>query len=213
MYQVKHFREDREDVQHALIEAHPLGLLICNDADGRPTANPVPFILRREAGSLGTLQAHVARPNPQWRELQSVKECLVVFQGEDAYISPNWYPTKKEHGKVVPTWNYVTVHAWGKPSVIHDPQWIRAQIDQLTSQQEAAQSIPWKVDDAPEDFTASMINGIVGIEIAITEIQGKWKVSQNRPNTDIEGVFAGLAAIGKHSMADEVAKHLISSER
>ena len=208
MYQVKHFAEDRLEVQHTLIEKHPLGLLICNDDKGRLLANPIPFKLIREGGELGTLQAHMARPNPQWSQLKEVQECLVVFQGEEAYISPNWYPTKQEHGKVVPTWNYVTVHTWGVPTVIDDPDWIRSQVDRLTAQQEADQATPWQVDDAPPDFSASMIRGIVGIEIAISEIQGKWKVSQNRPAADVQGVHDGLSSVGETAMAQQVARHI-----
>ena len=210
MYQVKHFAEDRLEVQHSLIEKHPLGLLICSDDSGRLVANPIPFKLVRERGNLGTLQAHMARPNPQWAQLKGQQECLVVFQGEEAYISPNWYPTKKEHGKVVPTWNYVTVHTWGVPTVVDDPDWIRSQVDRLTAQQEADQTVPWKVDDAPPEYSASMLRGIVGLEIVISEIQGKWKVSQNRPAEDIQGVRDGLAAIGETSMAHQVAHHVSS---
>ncbi len=208
MYEVRHFAEDRLAVQHELIEAHPLGLMICNDADGRLAANQIPFMLLPELGEFGTLRAHVARANPQWTELQSVQECLVVFQGEEAYVSPNWYPSKQQHGKVVPTWNYVTVHVWGKPVVIDDPAWIRAQVDQMTEKHEATQSKPWAVDDAPIDFTSSMIKGVVGIEIAISDIKGKWKVSQNRSREDISGVSTGLSASGKDAIADHVAQHI-----
>ncbi len=208
MYEVKHFAEERLEVQHALIQKHPLGLLICNDSNGRFVANPIPFSLVGDSGELGTLKAHLARANPQWLQLQDSKECLVVFQGEEAYVSPNWYPTKHEHGKVVPTWNYVTVHVWGVPAVFDDPDWIRSQIDHLTDQQEADQLVPWKVDDAPSEFTSSMLKGIVGIEVTIEEIQGKWKVSQNRSVADIEGVHAGLTALGKIPMADQVAQYL-----
>lgn len=204
MYQVKHFAEDRLDVQHALIEAHPLGLIICT-ATGRLSADPIPFILIRDKGELGTLRAHVARPNPLWQHLQENDECLVAFQAEDAYISPNWYPSKQEHGKVVPTWNYITVHAWGRPSVIDQADWLRHQISELTESQEVTQPKPWGMDDAPADFTKAMINGVVGVEIAITEIQGKWKVSQNRPARDIDGVRTGLTDAGALGMADQVA--------
>ncbi len=208
MYRVNHFAEDRLDVQHELIEQHPLGLLISHNAQNRLLADPIPFTLIREQGELGILRAHIARPNPQFAQLPDAAECLVVFQGEEAYISPNWYPTKKAEGKVVPTWNYVTVHVWGKPSVIDDPDWVRSQIDHLTKQQEASQPNPWQVDDAPANFTFALIKGIVGIEIAISEIQGKWKVSQNRPATDIAGVHTGLSAAGMSAMADRVAKHI-----
>jgi transcriptional regulator len=208
VYEVRHFVEDRLEVQHELIKAHPLGLLICNDADGRLVANQIPFMLFPELGEFGTLRAHIARGNPQWTELQTVHECLVVFQGEDAYVSPNWYPSKQQHGKVVPTWNYVTVHVWGKPVAIDDPVWVKAQVDQLTEKHEATQPKPWAVDDAPADFTSSMIKGIVGIEIAISDIKGKWKVSQNRPRGDILGVSSGLFATDKNAMADYVAQYI-----
>ena len=131
MYQVSHFSETRLAVQHALIQAQPLGMLICNDERHRPMANSVPFLLDRDKGTLGTLQAHVARANPQWQQLQRAASCLVVFQGEDGYISPNWYPSKALHGKVVPTWNYITVHAWGTPQVIDDPDWLRYQFGEM----------------------------------------------------------------------------------
>ncbi|MEM7218391.1 MAG: FMN-binding negative transcriptional regulator [Pseudomonadota bacterium] len=206
MYEVKSFAEDRLDVQHAMIEKHPLGLLICTDDNRRPLANPLPFVLRAEQGELGTLLAHMARPNPQWRLLTSGSECLVVFQGEEAYVSPGWYPSKREHGKVVPTWNYISVHVWGRPTVRDDPDWLKAQVDTLTDRQEASSANPWRVDDAPAEFTESMLKGIVGLEIAISEIQGKWKVSQNRPAADIRGVQDGLTAIGETAMAAEIAR-------
>ncbi|MEO0435695.1 MAG: FMN-binding negative transcriptional regulator [Pseudomonadota bacterium] len=212
MYEVKHFIEDRLDVQHDLIEAHPLGLLICNDSTGRLAANSIPFTIRRDLGELGTLRAHIARANPQWSELKKGRECLTIFQGEEAYVSPNWYPTKQKHGKVVPTWNYVTVQVWGTPLVIDDPDWLRAQIDEMTDRQEASQVKPWAVGDAPAEFTSSMIRGIVGIELAIREIKGKWKVSQNRPQEDIKGVVSGLSDAGKDAIANQVAQHVAADK-
>ncbi|MEN7343041.1 MAG: FMN-binding negative transcriptional regulator [Pseudomonadota bacterium] len=208
MFKVDQFAEDNLEVQHALIERHPLGLLIGNNADGRLNANPIPFSLVRDAGPFGVLRAHIARTNPQWSELEAASECLVVFQGEEAYVSPNWYPTKKVHGKVVPTWNYVTVHAWGVPTIIEDSSWILDQLNGLTDHQESEQARPWAVDDAPPKFTAAMVNAIVGIEVRITEIQGKWKVSQNRRSEDVQGVYVGLTASGQAEMAKQVAKHL-----
>ncbi|MEO0439117.1 MAG: FMN-binding negative transcriptional regulator [Pseudomonadota bacterium] len=208
MYEVKHFVEDRLDVQHDLIEAHPLGLLVCNDGAGRLFANSIPFTIRRDLGKLGTLRAHLARANPQWSELKKGMECLTVFQGEEAYVSPNWYPSKQKHGKVVPTWNYITVQVWAEPVVIEDPEWLRAQIDEITNRHESSQPKPWEVDDAPAEFTSSMIRGIVGVELEIREIKGKWKVSQNRPQEDIQGVFSGLSNAGKAAIADHVAEHL-----
>jgi len=195
MYQPPHFREDGREAQHGLIRAHPLGLLVSAGSGGL-MANSVPFVLDADASEKGTLRCHVARANPQWRELQSVEECLVIFQGPEDYITPSWYATKRETGKVVPTWNYVMVHAWGRPVVTSDPEWLQRQVAALTDQQEAARSEPWKVDDAPEPYVQSQIRGIVGIEIAITRIEGKWKVSQNRPEVDRAGVREGLLAQG-----------------
>ena len=181
MYQPSHFREDRLDVQHGLIRAHPLGLLITSGPGGL-MANPIPFLIDAGASEYGTLRCHMARANLQWRELGAVEECLVVFQGPQDYVTPSWYPTKRETGKVVPTWNYATVHAWGKPVVIDDPDWLRRQIDSLTRTREGLRPEPWKVEDAPEDFVAAQIKGIIGVEITIGRIEGKWKVSQNRPS-------------------------------
>ena len=200
MYQPPHFREDRVEVQHGLIRSHPLGLLVTAGAGGL-MANPIPFLIYPEESELGTLRAHVARGNPQWRELGVVEECLVVFQGPHSYVSPSWYATKQETGKVVPTWNYVTVHAWGRPRVIEDAGWLRRQLDDLTASQENRRVPPWAVGDAPEPFIASQMKGIVGVEIPVARIEGKWKVSQNRPEADRAGVVAGLTAEGKGGMA------------
>lgn len=191
MYLPSHFREDDLGAMHGLIRAFPLGLLI-SVGEGGIVANPVPFVLDAATGEKGTLRCHVARANPQWKELQTAAECLVVFQGPQAYITPSWYATKRESGKVVPTWNYATVHAWGQPRVMDDADWLARQINALTDQQEASRAAPWKVDDAPAPFVAAQIRGIVGIEIPISRIEGKWKVSQNRPEADRAGVVAGL---------------------
>lgn len=196
MYQPPHFREDRIEVQHDLIRAHPLGLLITAGPGGL-LANPLPFLIDPEVSPRGTLRVHLARANPQWRDLAAVEQCLVVFQGPQEYISPSWYPTKRETGKVVPTWNYVTVHAWGRPRVTDDATWLRRQIDDLTGLKEGTQHTPWAVDDAPVQFIASQIKSIVGAEIPIDRIEGKWKVSQNRSEADRAGVVAGLHGKGE----------------
>jgi transcriptional regulator len=200
VYQPPHFREDDLAVQHALIEAHPLGLLV-SAGPGGLMANPIPFLIDRAASEHGTLRAHLARANPQWRELAEVEEALVIFQGPQDYISPSWYATKQETHKVVPTWNYVTVHAWGRPVVIEDQEWLRRQIDDLTRLRERPLAEPWAVEDAPAPFVAAQIKGIIGIEIEIGRIEGKWKVSQNRPPADREGVVEGLAGQGETSAA------------
>ena len=215
MYQPAHFREDRLDVQHDLIRGDPLGLLVSAGAGGL-VADHIPFVIDNAAGALGTLRCHVARANPAWQALQAVTECLVVFQGPQAYVTPSWYPTKRETGRVVPTWNYATVHAWGRPRVIEDAAWIRAQIAALTGQMEGPRAEPWAVDDAPEPFVAAQIRAIVGIEILIARIEGKWKVSQNRTAADQAGVVAGLRSEGGPTaapMAALVGAHLAPANK
>lgn len=206
MYLPPHFREDRLEIQHDLIRAHPLGLLVWAGAVGLD-ANPLPFVLEAGATPLGTLKCHVARANPLWSELAGGGECLVVFQGPDAYVTPSWYPTKRETGRVVPTWNYVAVHVWGRPQVRDDAAWVRGQVDALTDQQERSFPEPWHVTDAPAQFVEAQLRGIVGIEIPIARIEGKWKASQNRSAPDRAGVAAGLRAQGEgaREMAGVVA--------
>ena len=195
MYQPPHFREDRLEVQHALIRSQPLGLLITAGPGGLQ-ANHIPFLIEEDGSPHGKLRAHLARGNPQLAELAAVEECLVAFQGPQTYISPSLYPTKQEHGKVVPTWNYITVHAWGRPRVIDDVTWLRRQVEDLTAHNERSRQAPWLVSDAPESFLAAQLKAIVGIEIPIARIEGKWKVSQNRPAVDQAGVVAGLRGAG-----------------
>jgi transcriptional regulator len=194
MYQPPHHREDRLDVQHALIRAHPFGTLVTLGSGGI-VANSIPFIL--EPGDpCGVLKGHVARANTQWHDFDAAVEALVIFHGAETYITPSWYETKRETGKVVPTWNYVMVHAWGTMRATDDRDWLAAQIAELTRQREVGRAEPWAVTDAPAPFIESQLKGIVGIEIPISRIEGKWKVSQNRPEADREGVVAGLNAAG-----------------
>jgi transcriptional regulator len=202
MYQPIHFREDRLDIQHALIRAYPLGLLITSGPGGLQ-ANPIPFLIDAAASEKGTLRAHLARANTQLAELAAVDECLVVFQGPQHYVTPSYYATKRDTGKVVPTWNYITVHAWGRPRVIDDAGWLRQQIDDLTRHNEAARPVVWNVSDAPDAFIAAQVRGVVGLEFPIARIEGKWKVSQNRPAADQAGVVAGLR--GQGDDADAIA--------
>jgi transcriptional regulator len=210
MYQPPHFREDDLAVQHALIRAHPLGLLITAGPDG-PTANALPFHLVAEGSPKGVLQVHMSRANGQWKEIAAGAPVLVVFQGENAYITPSWYATKRETGKVVPTWNYAIVQVRGTAKVVDDAGWLRTQIEALTGQHEHPRPAPWRVGDAPDAFIDAQIKGIIGVEIAITDIEGKWKVSQNRPKADIAEVIEGLgAAAGVHAnpgMADLVRRY------
>jgi transcriptional regulator len=193
MYQPPHFQETRPDVLHGLIRAHPLGLLVSNGPDG-PVANPLPFLLDADVPPNGRLRVHLAKANPQWRLLADnpASPVLVVFQGADTYVTPSWYETKRETGKVVPTWNYAIVQVRGIVRVIEDQDWLAQQISDLTAFQEGGRETPWAVTDAPAPFIQSQIKGIVGLEIEITAISGKWKVSQNRPVADRAGVVAGL---------------------
>ena len=206
MYQPPHFIETRQDVLHGLIRAHPLGLLISNGTDG-PIANAIPFLLDAEAGPNGRLRAHLARANPQWRQLADnpASPVLVVFQGADAYVTPSWYETKRETGKVVPTWNYAIVQVRGTVKVIEDAEWIAQQITELTLSQEGNRNEPWAVTDAPPTFIQSQIKGIIGLEIEIAEISGKWKVSQNRPVADRVGVAEGLETEAPSASAPDMA--------
>ncbi len=208
MYLPPHFEESRPEVLHAFIRKYPLGLLVTHDASGLQ-ADPIPFMLEPERGPHGTLIAHVARANPLWRESRTDIESMVVFQGPQAYISPAWYATKQETGKVVPTWNYCVVQARGRLRVIDDPAWVHRLVSRLTDRHEAARaglpSAPWKVSDAPDDYIASMQRAIVGIEIELTALQGKWKLSQNRSEADRAGVVAGLAQQGADEAGAMVA--------
>jgi len=193
MYEPPLHRQDCLEAQHALIRAHPFGLLISGGGAAGPLqANSVPFLIDPDASKFGTLRAHVARANPQWKALREADEALVVFQGVDHYITPSYYATKRETGRVVPTWNYVMVQAQGKPRVIEDAEWLRGQIEELTRRHERLRPAPWAVSDAPADFVEAQIRAIVGVEIEIVKISGKWKVSQNRPAADREGVITGL---------------------
>lgn len=205
MYLPAAFREDSLDVQHEFIRAHPLGVLITS-GDGGLMANHIPCLLYPE-GPHGVLRLHVARANPQLAELAAGGECLVAFHGAQAYITPSWYATKAETHKVVPTWNFVAVHVWGTPVIQDDPAWLRAQLDALTAQQEKARVQPWTVDEAPADFIAAQMRAIVGVEIPISRIEGKWKVSQNRSAADRHGVAEGLVSErGDAVMAGLVAR-------
>ncbi|SCB50763.1 FMN-binding negative transcriptional regulator [Rhizobium multihospitium] len=201
MYQPPHHREDDLATQHQLIRAHPLGLLI-TAGDSGLIANPVPFHLNTELSPKGTLQAHIARANGQWKEIAAGAPVLVVFQGADTYITPSWYATKRETGKVVPTWNYAIVQVRGAVRTIDDAAWLRTQIGALTGENESERQQPWAVEDAPPEFIAAQLKGIIGIEINIETIDGKWKVSQNRPLADRQGVAEGLGAIDRTDAAE-----------
>lgn len=181
---------------HDLMSACPLATLITTTENGL-TADHIPLILSENPLPFGTLQGHVARANPIWRESLSSVETLVVFQGSDAYITPSWYATKKETGKVVPTWNYAVVHAHGTLRVVDDAEWLRAQIEKLTTYHESQYDEQWKLTDAPKEYIEKLISAVVGIEIVITKLQGKWKVSQNQPPQNKKGVVIGLQVRNK----------------
>jgi transcriptional regulator len=198
MYQPKHFEQTDVAALHALVRAHPLATLVTQGADGTPSADHIPLLLE-DGGPHGVLRGHVARANPLWQQAAG-RPVLVVFQGPQAYVSPSWYPAKQEHGKVVPTWNYAVVHAQGTLAAIEDPAWLRALLGRLTERHEGERAAPWGVDDAPADYVAQMMRAIVGIEIPLTTLVGKWKVSQNRGAADRAGTVQGLREDG-HAQA------------
>jgi transcriptional regulator len=205
MYNPPAFLEERPEVLHGLIKAHPLGLLITAGAGGI-VANPLPFQLVVEEGG-ALLRAHMSRANPHLADLENT-DCLVAFQGPQAYVSPSWYATKPETGKVVPTWNYIVVQARGRARRVDDPAWLRAQVEAMTRAREAAFAEPWAVDDAPADYVAAQIRGIAGVEIEVERLDGKWKLSQNRATADREGVVEGLRTQGDDDLAQAVSRAL-----
>lgn len=195
MYLPAHFAEERAETLQRLIADYPLGALVTLGTDGL-SANHIPFELDAGAGPHGTLRGHVARGNRVWEDFSPEHEVLVIFGGPRAYISPNWYPTKAEAHRVVPTYNYAVVHAHGKLVVHDDEKWLRATLGRLTKTMESPQPKPWKMGDAPQDYLREMIAGIVGIEIVLSRLVGKWKVSQNRQPGDREGAARGLREAG-----------------
>tara|TARA_Y100001960_G_C14658573_1_gene819574 strand:- start:311 stop:931 length:621 start_codon:yes stop_codon:yes gene_type:complete len=189
MYRPTSFHEGRIDVMHDLMCAHPFATIITSGEQGL-VANHLPFLLKNGTAEFGVLHGHVARENPLWR--MSSSEVLVIFNGPQHYISPSWYPSKQAQGKVVPTWNYAVVHAHGKLCTYEDSSWLREHLEELVAQHEASRNKVWAIDDAPDDFIATLLKGIVGIEIKIERLEGKWKVSQNRSEADRNGVVRGL---------------------
>lgn len=208
MYAPKQFEETRIEVLHDLIRAHPFGALVTLAPAGLD-ANHIPFEIDPGPGPFGTLRGHVARANPVWRDLAPGAAALAIFQGADTYISPSWYPTKADTGKVVPTWNYAIVHAHGVPRFIDDRAWLRAFVERLTNRHEGKRAEPWKVTDAPAAFIDAQVSSIIGVEMPITRLIGKWKVSQNRPPKDQDGAVEGLLREGGESgaaMADLIRR-------
>lgn len=201
MYVPAHFAETRKDVLHARIVEHPFGTLITHGSSGLD-ANHIPFELAAEAGEPGVLRAHVARANPVWQEVANGDEVLVVFHAGDAYISPNWYPSKHELHKQVPTWNYMVVHAHGRMTILDDERYVRGVVSRLTRTHEASEPKPWKMGDAPKDYVDTMVKAIVGIQIEVTRLVGKSKLSQNKEARDIQGAAEALRSSGESQLAD-----------
>jgi transcriptional regulator len=189
MYQSDQFRVDDLSVIHALMRARPFAALVSGGAS--LYATHMPTVLKDDR-PFGLLEFHLARANPHWKLLAESNEALVIFQGPEGYITPNWYPSKADHAKVVPTWNYAAVHAYGRPEVMQDKDWLRRHVGELTTQQERSETVPWALSDAPESYIEVMLRGIVGFRFAITRLEGKWKMSQNREMMDRQGVVKGL---------------------
>jgi transcriptional regulator len=193
MYNPPLFREERPEILHAIIREARLAILISAGADGVPEATHLPLQFVADEGAQGTLYGHLAKANPHWRGLAAAGRARAIFLGPEAYVSPSLYASKKEHGKVVPTWNYVAVHAIGAVEVFEDATRLHALVDQLTHHHEAPRADPWAVSDAPESFIASQLKGIVGLRMEIQSLIGKRKLSQNRSEQDRHGVIDGLA--------------------
>jgi transcriptional regulator len=209
VYTPSAFNESRLPVLHALIRAQPFATLVGHTRQGLDAVH-VPMVLDDTRGPHGVLQGHVARANPLWRALGGGAEVLAVFHGPHHYVSPNWYPAKLEHGKVVPTWNYVVVHARGPIEWIHEPDWLRGLLGQLTRAHEQGRPDPWSIDDAPADYVERLLRGIVGFEIPVTAMTGAWKLSQNWNATNRAGVIAGLGAEADGAAAEVIA-HMMAS--
>ncbi len=206
MYIPKNNEETDVSVIHSLLKSHPLGTWVTK-IDGELNANHIPFLLDPDRGEHGTLIGHVARANPVWKSFSTTENSIIIFQGAETYISPSWYPSKHEHGRALPTWNYAVVHIHGIPHYIEDQDWLLNHLNVLTNEHESGQPLPWKVSDAPKDFTQNMLDGIVGIEIPIKKIVGKWKVNQNKQDTDKRGVVSNLLA-RQDSQSSEMASYV-----
>jgi transcriptional regulator len=210
MYVPAEFEETQIEVLHELIQQYPLGILLTHGQSGLD-ANHLPFELDTEVTELGVLHAHVARKNPVWQDVQDGDEVLVVFRAGDAYISPQWYPSKQEHHQQVPTWNYRVIHAHGKVKIRDDERYVRGVVARLTRTHEAKQAEPWKMSDAPKSYIEPMLKAIVGIEIEITKIQGKSKLGQNKEHRDIVGVAHALSTIGQQEISE--AMHQVAASK
>lgn len=204
MYTPHAFKEDRLPVLHDAIERSGLATLVTVTSTGL-VASHIPMLVDATRGPYGTLSGHLARANSQWREGTADAEALAIFIGPETYVSPSWYATTQRTGKVVPTWNYVAVHAYGRVVFFDDPDRLRTIVTRLTNRHEAALPKPWHVTDAPEDFIEGQLKAIVGFEMVIARLEGKWKLSQNRPDDDRRGVIQGLGELNRESAADVAA--------
>lgn len=191
MYLPTHFAEERPEVIRAFMREQPLGLVIASGKAGL-TADPIPFVFDERAGEHGTLLGHVARNNPLWQNHDDGQDVLVVFQGSSAYITPTWYETKRITHEVVPTYNYLMVQVRGSMNIHNDFKWVRRQAGLLTNEMESGRETPWKMGDAPQEYLTGMLSSIVGIEIPVRTMTGKWKLGQNRVEADRLGAIAGL---------------------
>ena len=213
MYIRKEHRLDDREAIIALVRAYPLGAWVCQSERGL-VANHIPFVFDASKGPHGALIGHVSRANDVWRDLESAPPSVVMFQGAQAYITPAWYPSKNEDGKVVPTWNYIAAHAHGAARAIHDPDWILRMLNQLTDSNEAGRTSPWQVGDAPPSFIERLSRAIVGIEITVERLEGKQKASQDEAMQDRLGTVDGLQQLGTTGALSVAAfvKHAIDSE-
>jgi transcriptional regulator len=211
MYIPPQFKEDRVAVLHDAIRRAGLATLVTVGADGL-LASHVPMLLSPDPPPLGTLRGHIAKANAQWRDAGRDQQALAILLGPDAYISPSWYATKRQTGKVVPTWNYIAIHASGRVRFFHDPEQLLALVTQLTSTREAGRPEPWAVSDAPPEFIRAQLQGIVGFELPVARLEGKWKMSQNRPVEDRDGVIEGLTRDGETAGA-AVARIMEGTDR
>ena len=211
MYVPSHFSVSDEQASYRLIRENPLGILVTHGRAGLE-ANHVPFELDSGAGERGVLRAHVARANPLWREVRDGEEVLVIFRAEDAYVTPNWYPSKHELHRQVPTWNYRIAHAYGKISIREDEEFLRALVGRLTLVHEAAQPAPWQMSDAPRDYIDAMLKAIVGLEIAIARVTGKFKLSQNRELRDRRGLGEALKSHGHTALGQATLDAITESK-
>jgi transcriptional regulator len=205
MYIPTQFRESDVARIHEAIRGAGLATLVTTGPDGI-LATPLPLLLDPEPAPYGTLLGHVARANPQWQRSATDADALAMFAGPDAYVTPSWYATKRESGKVVPTWNYVAVHAYGRVEFIEDADWLLSLVSRLTQRHEGEREKPWAVSDAPEDFIRSQLKGIVGVRLAIARLEGKWKMSQNRNEADRAGVVEGFREEGKPLLSELVSR-------